>query len=228
MSFHVLLPFRLPTAARAALLLGLAPALADAQRGLRPVTYRPEPRVELSAMATYQWGGTVNTTQGDLIIEDSENFAGVLAFRARPGAKAELYYSYQPTTLSRRLVGGVLEPLVPMNVHYFQAGGRYEPVRQGAVMPFLAGSAGAVLFDAGRSAQGIEYGSNWEFAFRFSLGATAMFSSRVGLRGELGMLLPVFWSGGGFMCGGAGCYGTITGTSTVVQGTVGGGLTIAF
>jgi hypothetical protein len=200
---------------------------AEAQRGLRPVTYRPEPRVYLSAMATYQWGGTINTTQGDLRIEDSENFAAALNFPVRPGAKGELYYSYQPTTLSRQLPSGVPEPIVPMNVHYFQLGGRYEPVRQGGLMPFLVGSAGAVLFDAG-STGGIDYGSNWEFAFRFSLGATAMFSSRVGLRGELGMLLPVFWSGGGFICGGAGCYGTVTGTSTVVQGTVGGGLTIAF
>jgi hypothetical protein len=55
-----------------------------------------------------------------------------------------------------------------------------------------------------------------------------MLTPRFGLRGEVGMLLPVFWSGGGFMCGGAGCYGTVTGTSTVVQGTAGGGLTIAF
>lgn len=214
------------TAAVVVATAGLSPV--QAQRGLRPVTYRADPRVELSAMATYQWGGTIHTTQGDLVIEDSENFAGVLAFRARPGAKGELYYSYQPTTLSRRLVSGVLEPLVPLNVHYFQLGGRYEPVRRGGLMPFFAGSAGAVLFDAGRSAQGIDYGSNWEFAFRFSLGTTAMVTSRLGLRGELGMLLPVFWSGGGFICGGSGCYGTITGTSTVVQGTVGGGLTIAF
>jgi hypothetical protein len=209
------------------LLVAFGPSPAEAQRGLRPVTYRPEPRVELSAMATYQWGGTINTTQGDLIIEDSENFAAVLAFRARPGARGELYYSYQPTTLSRRLVSGVLEPLVPLNVHYFQLGGRYEPVRQGGLKPFFAGSAGAVLFDAG-STGGIDYGSNWEFAFRFSLGATAMVTSRIGLRGEVGMLLPVFWSGGGFICGGAGCYGTVTGTTTVVQGTAGGGLTIAF
>jgi hypothetical protein len=225
---RALFRFRLPVVAGAILLSSVGFSRAEAQRGLRPVTYRPEPRVYLSAMATYQWGGTINTTQGQLALEDSENFVGALNFRVRPGGTGELYYSYQPTTLSRELVGGVQEPIASMNVHYFQLGGRYEPVRRSALMPFFAGSAGAVLFDAGRSAQGVDYGSNWEFAFRFSLGATAMFSSRVGLRGELGMLLPVFWSGGGFMCGGAGCYGTISGTSTVVQGTVGGGLTIAF
>jgi hypothetical protein len=219
---------RLPTLAGAILLLGFGSSPAQAQRGLRPTTYRPEPRVHLSAMATYQWGGTINTTQGQLQLEDSENFAGVLAFRVRPGAMGELYYGYQPTTLSRELPGGIQEPLVPMNVHYFQLGGRYEPIRQGGLMPFFVGSAGAVLFDPGRSSAGIEYSSNWEFAFRFALGATAMLTPRFGLRGEVGMLLPVFWSGGGFMCGGAGCYGTVTGTSTVVQGTAGGGLTIAF
>lgn len=220
--------FRPPALAGVILLFMFGSSPAEAQRGLRPVSYRPEPRVYLSAMATYQWGGTLNTTQGRLKLEDSENFAGALNFHVRPGATGELYYSYQPTTLSRELAGGVYEPVAPMNVHYFQLGGRYEPVNRGALVPFLVASAGAVLFDPGRSTAGIEYGSNWEFAFRFALGATAMVTSRLGLRGEVGMLLPIFWSGGGFMCGGAGCYGTVTGTSTLVQGTAGGGLTIAF
>jgi hypothetical protein len=208
----------------AVLFLTLGPSAAEAQRGLRPVTYRPEPRVQLSGMVTYQWGGTIHTTAGDLTLDDSENFAGVLTFPVRPGARGELYYSYQPTTLRRELAP---QDFIPMNVHYFQLGGRYEPVRDGRVMPFLSGTAGAVLFDAGQNASGFDYGSDWEFAFRFALGTTAMLSQRVGLRGEIGLLLPIFWSTGGFVCGGAGCYGTVTGNS-VVQGTVGGGLTIAF
>jgi len=218
------LQLMLSVLACAVLSLTLGTPVAEAQRGLRPVTYRPESRVQLSAMVTYQWGGTLHTTAGDLKLDDTENYVGVLNFQVRPGARGELYYSYQPTTL-RRTFGTT--DAVPMNVHYFQLGGRYEPVRHGPVMPFLSGSAGAVLFDAGRSASGIEYGSDWEFAFRFALGATAMFSQRIGLRGELGLLVPTFWSTGGFVCGGAGCYGTVTGT-TVAQGTAGGGLTIAF
>jgi hypothetical protein len=208
----------------AVVFLAVGAPRAEAQRGLRPVTYRPESRVQLSAMVTYQWGGTLHTTAGDLKLDDTENYVGVLNFQVRPGARGELYYSYQPTTL-RRTFGA--QDAVPMNVHYFQLGGRYEPVRQGRMSPFLSGTAGAVLFDAGRSASGIAYGSTWEFAFRFALGTTAMLTQRVGLRGEIGMLLPIFWSTGGFACGPAGCFGTVTGNA-VVQGTVGGGLTIAF
>jgi hypothetical protein len=78
-------------------------------------------------MVTYQWGGSLNTTRGKLSLDDTENFAGVLNMTLRPGAKGELYYSYQPTTLRLESVAGVPQTVAPMNVHYFQVGGRYEP-----------------------------------------------------------------------------------------------------
>jgi len=211
------------------LLVGLliAPGHAEAQRGLRPVHYQPEPRLALSAMVTYQWGGAINTSGGRLTLDDTENFAGVLNFNVRPGAKAELYYSYQPTTLRVEQPFGIQE-LAPMGVHYFQLGGRYEPVRSGKLTPFIVATAGATLFDAQRNTQGIDYGSSWLFSFRFAGGATAWLTSRLGLRGEVALLLPIQWSGGGFLCGAGGCYGTVAGGTSIAQGTAGGGLSIAF
>jgi hypothetical protein len=100
-------------------------------------------------------------------------------------------------------------------------------VRSGRLTPFFVATAGATLFDAQRNSAGIDYGSEWAFAFRFAGGATAWLSSRFGLRGEVGLLLPILWGGGGFLCGAGGCYATTTGTA-IVQGTAGGGLTIAF
>lgn len=198
-----------------------------AQPGLRPV-YGPTrtPRTALSAMVTYQWGGSFDTPRGRLSLAPSENYAGALNFRVRSGATAELYYSYQPTTL-RLDRGAVLEPVAPTTVHYFQVGGRYEPLTGSRLIPFLVGTAGATLFDAHRNAQGIDYGSEWAFAFRFGLGGTAWLTSSIGLRGEVGLLLPIWWGGGGFLCGGGGCYTTIAGTA-LAQGTAGGGLSIGF
>lgn len=207
----------------------LAPA-ADAQpRGLRPVRGpTSQPRVSLSALVTYQWGGSLNTSVGKLSLAPTENFAGTLNFEVRSGARAELYYSYQPTTLRIERALGVREDVAPMGVHYFHIGGRYEPVRSGRVTPFFVGSAGATLFDARRNAAGIDYGSEWLFSFRFAGGATAWLTPRIGIRGEVGLLLPIQWAGGGFLCGPGGCYTTLTGGTTIAQGTAGGGLTIAF
>lgn len=179
-------------------------------------------------MVAYQWGGSITTSEGTLTLDAGENFAGVLTFPVRPGARGELYYGYQPTTLSREDAPGVRQPLAPMRIHYLQIGGRFEPGWDRPILPYFSGTAGAVLFDAGRGASGLDYGSDLEFAFRFAAGTTVVLSRRVGLRAEAGLLVPVFWSGGGFVCGGEGCEGVITGSITAVQGTVGGGLTIAF
>jgi len=202
-------------------------ATAHAQRGLRPVRRAPEPGLTLSAMVTHQWGGSFNTTRGRLSLAPTENFAGALAIPVRRGAQVELYYSYQPTTL-RLESAGVRQDVAPMGVHYFQLGGRYEPGRSARLTPFFVASAGATLFDARRNASGIDYGSKWLFAFRFGGGGTAWLTSRIGLRGEVGLLLPIQWSGGGFLCGAGGCYTTFGGGTAIVQGTAGGGLSIAF
>jgi len=208
--------------------IGAAPASAQ-QRGLRPVRApSAQPRASLSALVTYQWGGSLNTNVGKLSLAATENFAGILNLRVRPGASAELYYSYQPTTLRVENGVGVRQEVAPMAVHYFQIGGRYEPVGGGRLAPFFAASAGATLFDARRNTAGIDYGSDWLFAFRFAGGATAWLTSRIGVRGEAALLLPIQWGGGGFLCGAGGCYAQFGGGTTFVQGTAGGGLTIAF
>lgn len=211
-----------------ALSIALGASPAGAQHGPVLAEGGWESRVHLSAMVTYQWGGSITTEDGRLIFDAGENFAGVLTFPIRPGARGELYYGYQPTTLRREQAPGVPESLAPMKIHYFQLGGRFEPVRGGRLLPYFAGTAGAVLFDAGKGTNGLDYGSDLEFAFRFAVGTTAVLTRRVGIRAEAGLLLPIFWSGGGFVCGGEGCEGVIAGSLAVVQGTVGGGLTIAF
>jgi hypothetical protein len=209
-------------------LLAVSPPPTAAQRAPLPTDVDWEARLHLSAMVTYQWGGSITTEDGRQIFDAGENFAGVLTFPIRPGARGELYYGYQPTTLRREQAPGVPESLAPMKIHYFQLGGRFEPVRGGRLLPYFAGTAGAVLFDAGKGTNGLDYGSDLEFAFRFAVGTTAVLTRRVGIRAEAGLLLPIFWSGGGFVCGGEGCEGVIAGSLAVVQGTVGGGLTIAF
>jgi hypothetical protein len=195
----------------------------------RPVPPPPYAGPQLSAMVLYQFGGTLTTLEGDLSLADGEAFAATLTLPVRPGARAEAYYGYQRTTLSRRQAGGGLQELAPMDVHVFQVGGTYEPrVAVRRLQPFFVTTAGAVLYDAREDATGEDYGSDWEFAFRLALGTTVKLSARAGFRAEVGALVPIFWADSHFGCGGAGCYGTISGTTSMIQGLAGGGVTVTF
>jgi len=48
----------------------------------------------------------------------------------------------------------------------------------------------------------------------------------IGIKGEIGMLLPMQGAGFSFGCGGGGCGTGVSTYTTVVQGQVGGGLVI--
>ncbi len=181
-------------------------------------------RVELSPFVTYQFGGSLAVREGELQLDDSENYGVALDIEVRPGVKFELFYSYQPTTLKLQRSAGPTEELFAIGVHYMHFGGLYEAVRNQRVRAFGLASAGVTLFDP-RTATA---GSEWRSSFRFALGAKALFSERVGLRGEAGLLLPIQFVGGGIFCRGGGCSGVLTGGRVVVQGSLGGALTVAF
>lgn len=147
----------------------LTPAPAAAQggypRGLRPA--QSEPRFELSPFVNYQWGGHLDVSYvsgfGTIDMEDTEAFGAALDVAVRPGAKAELYYSYQPTTMRFRSSSGVQETVFDMGVHYMHMGGIYEMDRGSAARPFGLFSLGTTLFDP----QGATpYGSEWRFSMR--------------------------------------------------------------
>ena len=174
----------------------------------------------INPFVTYNWGGTVRVFEGDLKLEASEAYGVTIDFAVRPGAKAQLFYSYQPTQLNLRRFSGFTEPITPMDVHYIHLGGMAEGGR-GKMTGFGGASAGATIFHASNSA----LSDAWKFSFRFFLGGKMMFSERVGLHVKGEVLLPVQWAGVCFGCGGG---AGVTAGTTIVQGVVGGGLTIAF
>ena len=177
-------------------------------------------RATLNPFVTYNWGGTVRVFEGDLKLAASEAYGVTLDVAVRPGAKAQLFYSYQPTQLNLKRFSGLTEPVTPMDVHYIHLGGMAEGGR-GKMKGFGGASAGATSFHASNSALSDE----WKFSFRFFLGGKMMFSERMGLHVKGEVLLPVQWAGVCFGCGG----GTgVTAGTTIVQGVVGGGLTIVF
>ena len=177
-------------------------------------------RATLNPFVTYNWGGTVRVFEGDLQLAASEAYGATVDFTVRPGAKAQLFYSYQPTQLNLRRFSGLTEPVTPMTVHYIHLGGVAEGGR-GKAKGFGGASAGATVFHASNAL----LSDQWKFSFRLFLGGKMMFSERVGLHVKGEALFPIQWAGVCFGCGGG--TGVTTGT-TIVQGVVGGGLTIAF
>ncbi len=177
-------------------------------------------RGSLNPFVTYNWGGSVPVVGGDIKIVASEAYGATLDIAVRPGAKAQLLYSYQPTQADFRPFTGLPEKISDLKVHYMHIGGMAEIPKD--KLRLLGGaSAGATLFHPSDQ----RYSDEWSFSFRFFLGAKLMFSERVGLHAKGELLLPIQWAG---ICIGCGGGAGVTAGTTIVQGVVGGGLTIAF
>lgn len=74
----------------------------------------------------------------------------------------------------------------------------------------------------------LEYRSKCRYASRYTAGALLhetvfAFGSQVGC-----FLLPIQWAGGGLWCGTSGCGIGLSGGSSILQGDVTAGLTVAF
>ena len=175
-------------------------------------------RTSINPFVTYNWGGTVRVFEGDLKLAGSEAYGATIDVTVRSGAKAQFFYSYQPTQLNLQRFNGLTEPVTPMDVHYIHLGGVAEGGR-GKLKAFGGASAGATVFHTSN------FSDEWRFSIRLFLGGKFMFAERFGLHAKGEILLPMQWAGVCVGCGGG--AGVTTGT-TIVQGVVGGGLTIVF
>ena len=199
--------------ARLVAVLAISPAAAVAQR------------VEVNPFLAYQFGGSLRAVEGDLIISSGETYGAAVDIEVRPGGFAQLFYSYQPTSLGIRRSGtGFTNEITDLNIHYFHIGGVGEAEASPRVKGFLAASVGATLFHPSEP----RLNDAWRFSVRFGLGGKLFLSQRIGLKAEMDLLVPIQWTTGGFVCGGGGCSGTISGRTTLVHGSLGGGLVVVF
>jgi hypothetical protein len=182
--------------------------------------------VEVTGLYGWQFGGSVDlSTGGSVETKDSDAYGLILSVPIQtPETQIELSYGYQGTALYRQDYWESSESfLFDMGTHYFQLGG-LRGVRRDKLMPFGYGSLGATLFDP--QEDGLE--SEWRFSMVLGVGAKFYASERMGLRAQVGMLLPFQWSGGTLWCGSGGCTGAVSVGTTIVQGNVSGGLMYTF
>lgn len=179
--------------------------------------------VELAGLYGWQFGGSLNSTAGDVSINDSDSWGVELDITVPGEIQAVMLYYRQDSRLElKEDITGSKSTLFDMSVNYFQVGGM-KGVWQGNIMPFGVFTLGATLFDPKNS--GID--SEWLFSVNLGLGVKIYASERVGLRLQGNLLLPIQWAGGGLWCSsGSGCSASLSGGSAILQGFAGGGLFI--
>jgi hypothetical protein len=168
-------------------------------------------------------GGKLRVRDGDVRIPSALVYGGALNIPVSSGAKVELMYSRQESSLELEEFSGVKSTLFDMTVHYAQVGTVYEAVRSPGTVAFGLLSAGATIFDPSQAGTGTE----WRFSFAGGLGFKRFFSPRVGLRGDARLQLTFLSSAGSMWCGGGGCVVGVSGTMVAQLATT-GGLVIKF
>lgn len=184
-------------------------------------------KAEITPFIGYQFGGSIQTFNGDLKIEADMNYGATLDITLRRGSQIELGYNRQDTNLKFVPFLGSIEK-VPMSVEYFQIGG-LGYVERGAAQPFAKFTLGVTHYNPdARNIGGRTIDDEWRFSVALGAGVKTFPSQRVGLRLEGNLLGTFLDSGGGIWCGGGGgCSLGLFGTG-ILQGNVQAGLAIAF
>lgn len=203
------------TAITLAAILSVIPTQLDGQSGIRGV--------ELTPIVGWQLGGKIRVRDGDVRIPSAVVYGGTLGIPLSTGAKIELMYSRQESSLELEEFTGVKSKLFDMTTHYLQLGTVYEAVRSPGTVAFGLLSAGATIFDPKEAGTGTE----WRFSFAGGLGGKKFFSPRVGLRADARLQLTFISSTGAGWCSPGGCVIGLNGTMVAQLATT-GGLVIRF
>jgi len=181
-------------------------------------------RIEFTPFVGYQFFGSLNVREGELNINDSENFGFTLDFDIRSDIKIEALYIRQQTDLElKEQPLGVTRKLFDMDVEYYQLGILYE-TSYGKIRPFAALTVGVTEFDPKSNL----YDNEWLASATIGGGLKVRLSRSLGLRLQGRLLLPFNFVGGTLFCGTGGCGVGLTGGAAIAQVDMNAGVTIYF
>ena len=195
----------------------------DPPRPAAESTPAARPRVELTPVLGYQFGGGLSGEGGEISIPSALMYGGMIDVWVRPDAQAEFLYTRQETSIEFRPANFIGNPidLGDMTVHEFQLGGTVD-LRPGRVRPYAVATLGVTWFDPAD-----DLSDESRFAGTLGAGLRAPLNERLGLRLEGRWLINWFNSSGTVFCGSGGCL--ISGSGDIMsQGAVSGGLSIGF
>lgn len=156
----------------------------------------PALRFEIAPIAAYRFGGSFNEKGGDgkISLRDSETVGLALNVKANPNGQYEFIYARQSTDADT-LGFFVNDPVIDLDVEYFQIGGTY--LFDGdATRPFVALGVGVSRFDPALADTGTES------YFSASLGGGVQLAAnkRLGVRLEARVFTTFVDSDSAFFC----------------------------
>lgn len=175
--------------------------------------------IEITPLAHYHFGGNIDVREGEVKIAASESYGVAFTVRTPTDLAIEVFWIRQDSRLSLKGRLGVTEELFDASVEYINIGAVRE-LELDPFRPFISIGLGAVVF----SPQNSEISSETRMSASLTGGIKYFINERLGLRAHAQLLLPIQWGGAGIFCGSGGCGGSVGGTTTIVQGTVGGGV----
>ena len=182
--------------------------------------------LELNAFTGYQLNGKAKLYDGELRINDSQNYGGKLAYGLSTSTFIEL--SYMRTDTEGRFYpyyAGTPGDLVAFSSNWIQIGG-VQSVNLGRIDPYATVAVGLTVW----SPKSSTYSSYTQFSATVGAGVKIWLTDFLGIRLQGSMLMPMVYNGVGFGCGigtgGAGCSGGVYTRITPFQGEFSGGLVI--
>ena len=190
-------------------------------------TYGQGKKIQLGALAGYQFGGRIDFYEGKLKFVDSGNWGLFLDVEAQPGMFIELSYSNMKTVGKFTPYKFTLQPReIDMTIDYFQVGGRRILGGNDKIEGYGLFTLGATWFNS------LESDINDYVTFSIALGGGGdiYLTEKFGIRLQGRLLMPMNFAGVGFYAG-IGTGGPSTGLSLnawspVVQGDFSGGIFI--
>jgi hypothetical protein len=156
------------------------------------------PRVSLTPIGGYTYGGEFEDDEGDLAVgvDDAAHYGLILNFRESTRTQWEVFYALQQTEadLSDLPSAGEADSM-DLTIQYLQVGGTY--VAQGQMArPFLAATVGLTRFDP----DPLSFDSENFFSFGIGAGWQIQPSERLGLRLEARLLGTLLGTDTAFFC----------------------------
>jgi len=178
--------------------------------------------VDLTPFAGWRFGGDLSTQQSGYTstssISPAASFGAILDVPIGNPRSLELYYSREPTTISRALAGS---PVHDITVSVYHLGlAETVPTEDPRLSWLVVGSAGITELAAGGASQ---------THFSVGVGGALLFmaSAHVGLRLDLRALLTLTGGGSGALACSGGCVAKINSTA-FAQGEMGLGVIARF
>lgn len=195
---------------------------------LIPAAAHAQYKIELTPQIGWQYGGTQEYSaypgysSGDFHANANLNYGGTLSIYMRPGYAAEITYSYQGTDLLLRPNNQSDVNLGNMASQYILLQGmRVVPLQSGTMELIALGGFGTAVF----SSEG--YDSRWLTAFAAGGGLRKKMNERSAIRLQARLLVPIQWSSTGFYFGSGGSGISVSGGSSIIQGDVSLGVSVA-